>query len=670
MTSLAVSGALALVVIAAQTRARQLPRLVGAALLVPVCWLVLGLLVGEVWPAVYERFVVHPQQLAAEQPYIENNILSTRQAMDLERVDVRELSDAGNLDSNILARNQSALSDVRIADWRPLQLAYNQLQRVRQYYDFSDVDIDRYDLRAGRQQVMLSTREVDPASLATVARTWQNVHLIYTHGQGVVVSAVNQVDQQGLPLLLESDIPSSSDEPALRINRPQVYFGMVPVDYAIVGTRLNEFDRPGESQSSEVTSRYDSGGGVAVGAGLERVAMAAALGDINVLLSGDISSDSEVLLHRQVQERIQHAAPFLRLDGDSYQVLLDGHLLWIQDAYTWTDGYPDATQQSGANYLRNSVKVTVNDYDGSMHFYVLQPDEPILRVWQRLYPTLFTPVDQAPPGLAAHFRYPEDLFNAQANLLATYHMTDPQTFYNREDLWNIAQETYGGRIQPMQAYFTTLRLPGEAETEFATILPFTPNGQNRTNMLAWMVARSDAPHYGELRLYRFPQGKLIFGPQQIEARINQEPSISSQITLWSQQSSQVLRGNLLVIPLEDAVLYVQPLYIQAQSNPLPELKRVIVASTTSVVMSDRLDTALTALGQGQSGEVLIGAAAAPTSAAIGLSESTTVGGLAATARQHLLAAEAAAGRGDWSTYGSEMTALRTLLDQAATAQSD
>jgi hypothetical protein len=623
----------------------------------------LGLLVGEVWPALYERFAVHPQQLAAEQPYIQNNIQSTRQAMDLDRVDVRELSDAGNFDASVLARNQSALSDIRITDWRPLQLAYNQLQRIRQYYDFSDVDIDRYDLRAGRRQVMLSAREVDPPSLAAVASTWQNLHLVYTHGHGAVVSAVNQADPQGLPLLLESDIPPTTDEPALRIDRPQVYFGLLPVDYAIVGTRLNEFDRPGETQSSEVTSRYDAGGGVAVGGGIERLGTAAALGDINVLLSGDISP--QVLLHRQIQERIQHTAPFLRLDGDPYQVILDGHLIWIQDAYTWTTGYPDATQQSGSNYLRNSVKVTVDDYDGSMHFYLVLPDEPILRVWQRVYPTLFTPIEQAPAGLAAHFRYPEDVFNAQANLLATYHMTDPQTFYNREDLWNVAQETYGNQVQPMQAYFTTLRLPGESGTEFATILPFTPSGQNRTNMLAWMVARSDAPHYGELRLYRFPQGKLIFGPQQIEARINQEPSISSEVTLWSQQGSQVLRGDLLVIPLEDAVLYVQPLYIQAQSNPLPELKRVIVASTTSVVMSDRLDTALAALGQGQSGEV-VGGAAAPQSAASasGSSGFATVGELTEAARQHLPAAEAAAGRGDWSTYGAEMTALRTLLDRA------
>jgi uncharacterized protein len=597
--------------------------------------------------------------------------------MDLDRVDVRDLTGDGTLDAGVLSRNQPALADVRITDWRPLMAAFNQLQRIRQYYEFSDIDVDRYNLNGGRQQVMLSTRELDPTSLAQVARTWQNTHLVYTHGQGVVISPVNQVTAQGLPELLEQDIPATTNEPALRIDVPQVYFGMRPSDYAVVGTRLDEFDRPSDNATAEIRTRYTGSGGVAVGGGLERLAMAATIGDGNLLLSGDVNADSQLLLHRQIQERIAHVAPFLRLDSDPYQVILNGHLLWLQDAYTWSNRYPDGTPQGGPNYLRNSVKVTVDDYDGSMHFYPVQPDEPILQVWMRLYPTLFTPLDQAPAGLTDHFRYPEDLLNVQAALLATYHMTDPQTFYNREDLWSVAQETYGDRLQPMQAYYTTLRLPGESGTEFASILPFTPSGQNRNNMLAWMVARSDGPNYGQLIVYRFPQGKLVFGPQQIEARISQEPAISSQITLWNQQGSQVLRGNLLVIPLEDAVLYLQPLYIQAQSNPLPELKRVIVASTDSVVMSDRLDTALAALGQGRSGEVLTAAAAAANQPAAASQPAAGAQGadgvppntadLAGAARDHLRAAETAAGKGDWTTYGTEMTTVHQLLDQLAAA---
>ena len=636
---------------------------------VPILWLAIGFLLGEIWPGIYEQVAVRPNQLAAERQYIDNNIVSTRRAMDLERIDVRDLTGDGTLDSNVLARNQSALSDLRITDWRPLQAAFNQLQRIRQYYEFADVDVDRYGLSNGRQQVMLATREIDPNSLAQVARTWQNTHLVYTHGQGAVVSPVNRVTSQGLPELLVHDIPAVTDEAALHLDRPEVYFGQRAADYVVVGTRLDEFDRPSDNATAEVRSRYSGGGGVSVGGGLERLAMAAALGDGNLLLSGDVTADAQVLLHRQISDRVAHVAPFLRLDGDPYQVILDGHMTWIQDAYTWTNRYPDAALQNNVNYLRNSVKVTIDDYDGSMHFYAVQPDEPILRVWMRLYPTLFTQLDQAPPGLVAHFRYPEDLLNFQANLLATYHMTDPQTFYNREDQWNVAQETFDNRVQPIQAYFTTLRLPGESGTEFASILPFTPAGQNRNNMVAWMVARSDPPNYGQVVIYRFPQGRLVFGPQQIEARISQEPSISSQITLWGQQGSQVLRGNLLVIPLEDAVLYLQPLYIQAQNSPLPELKRVIVASTDSVVMSDRLDVALTAVGQGRSGEVLATAAPAPAASPSGAAGQTpsATSDLAAAARDHLHAAEAAAGRGDWATYGTEMAQLHQLLDQLAPA---
>src|ERR687885_1362142 len=615
MAGVAIVLALLLLVVAVRPSAGASGGFLLTAAPVPVLWIGIGFVLGEAWPGLYEQVAVHPNQLAAERPYIDNNITSTRRAMDLDRIEVRDLGGDATLDTGVLSRNQSTLSDVRITDWRPLLAAFNQLQRIRQYYEFTDIDVDRYDLKNGRQQVMLSTREMDPGSLAQVARTWQNTHLVYTHGQGVVISPVNTVTGQGLPELLEHDIPAVTDEPALKIDTPQVYFGLRPVDYAVVGTRLDEFDRPSDNATSEVRSRYDGGGGVAIGGGLERLATAAAIADGNLLLSGDVSADSQLLLHRRIQERVAHVAPFLRLDSDPYQVILNGRLMWVQDAYTWTSRYPDATVQGGANYLRNSVKVTIDDYDGSMRFYPVQPNEPILQVWMRLYPTLFTPLDQAPAGLAAHFRYPEDLLNSQAALLATYHMTDPQTFYNREDLWNIAQETYGDRVQQMQAYYAMLRLPGESGTEFASILPFTPSGQNRNNMLAWMVARSDQPKYGQLIVYRFPQGKLVFGPQQIEARINQEPAISAQVTLWSQQGSQVLRGNLLVIPLEDSILYVQPLYIQAQSSPLPELKRIIVASTGAVVMSDQLDTALAALGQGRSGEVLTPGQPQPTAQA-------------------------------------------------------
>jgi len=639
-----------------------------ALLAAPAIWVVAAFLLGGLWPGAYEQFAVKPNQLEQERPYLANNIAMTRQAYGLDRVDTRDLSGDGTLKADDLSRNQDALADLRITDYRPLLDAYRQLQRLRQQFDFVDVDVDRYNLTAGRQQVMLSARELDPGGLPEVARTWQNLHLVYTHGQGVVASPVNRVTAQGLPELLVRDVPAVSTEPSLLPNVPQVYFGELTTQYVIVGTKLAEFDRPGESGSAEVTSRYEGGGGVPVGGLLQRILLTLSLADLNVLLSDAVSPDSQVLLHRTITDRVHRTAPFLLLDSDPYLVIVGGRLVWVQDAYTTTRRFPHATPRGDLNYIRNSVKVTVDAYSGEMRFYAFDPDEPILQVYRALYPTLFIPLDAAPAGLADHFRYPEDLFNIQAAMLATYHMTDPQQFYNREDLWNIAQETYGDRVQQMVAYFATLRLPGEAAPEFTTILPFTPGGGGRTNMVAWMAARSDAPHYGELRLYRFPQGKLVFGPQQIEARVNQEPSISQQLTLWNQQGSKVIRGNLLAIPIEESILYVQPLYIQAERNPLPELNRVIVASTEGVVMSDRLDGALAALAQGRRGEVAAAAASPRADTNTGTPPGAASGdpaGLARQARDRLREAQAAAGAGDWATYGQKLAEVDRLLNQLA-----
>jgi uncharacterized membrane protein (UPF0182 family) len=653
--------AIGLLALGVRSRSVLSPRYLAAVAAAPLLWAALAFLLGVVLPGAYEQFMVVPQQLAKERPYIEQNNALTRQAWDLDRVQYADLAGDAAIRPETLVQNADTLHAVRIADYRPLLDTYRQIQRIRQYYDFVDVDIDRYGLQAGLQQVMLAPRELDTAALPQVARTWQNLHLVYTHGYGVVASPVNRTTVQGLPELLVRDIPPVATDPAFQIDRPQIYFGDQANGYVIVGSRLDEFDRPGDSTTPEIKARYAGGGTIPVGGGLRRLALAAAMGDVNILISGDVTADSGLLVHREIRERVQHIAPFLRLDRDPYMVVLDGRVQWVQDAYTATDKFPDAARHQDLNYMRNSVKVTVDAYDGSMRFYALLPDEPILQVFRRLYPAMFLPLDQAPAGLTAHFRYPEDLFNAQAAMLAAYHMTDPQTFYNREDLWAIAQESYGNTVQQMGAYFTILRLPNEAREEFATILPFTPGGQDRNNMVAWMVARSDPDHYGQLRVYRFPQGKLVFGPQQVEARINQEPAISSQLTLWSQQGSRVIRGNLLVIPLQDAVLYVQPLYIQSERSPLPELKRVIVASTQGVVMSDQLETGLQALAQGRRGEVLAAPSAAI--AAPGPLATGTEASLAQRARQHLRAAQEAAGRGDWATYGTELAALAQVLEQ-------
>jgi uncharacterized protein len=635
-------------------------------LLVPVAYFGLSVVLLGIWPALYESVYVRPNQLGQEEPYIANNIAMTRYAFKLDDTQEQALQGNGALSPQDLQDNQATLADLRITDQQALLAAYQQTQRLRQYYDFQTVSVDRYPLSDGMAQVMISPREMDVTNLPAVARTWQNDHLVYTHGQGLAASRVNAVDQQGLPALLVRDLPPQTDEPALTITQPQIYYGQKDPLYAVVGTSLQEFDRPGApGEPSEVYANYQGSEGVTIGGPIQRAGLAIALGDGNLLLSNAVLPSSRVLLHRSITDRIATVAPFLRLDGDPYMVVLGGQLVWVIDAYTWTDRFPDATAEGRLNYVRNSVKLTVNAYDGTLHFYVVDAQDPIIRTYQRIYPSLFEPASDASPDLVAHFRYPDDLLALQAQAYATYHMTDPRTFYNREDLWNIASEVIGGRSQQMSPYFVRMQLPGEPSVEFTSILPYTPSGQDRTNMVAWMAARSDAPHYGELSVYKFPANSFVYGPQQIGARINQEPTISSQLTLWGQQGSSVIMGNLLVIPLQDSPLYLEPLYIRAQNNPLPQLQRVIVASTQSVVMSDSLPSALQALAAGKHGEVLSTTAGnAPLSAsAPATSAPAPATDLARLALQTYNEAVDAQRQGDWTTYGQKLQQLQGILEQ-------
>lgn len=677
LVGLAVVGGLALVV-ASFVR----PSLWGV-LLAPAAYWIMSLGLIGVWPALYEGVAVRPNQLALEQPYIANNIAMTRLGFGLNDVKEAALEGDGTLTPQNLQDNQATLSDLRITDQQSLLAAYQQTQRLRQYYDFQSVSIDRYPLSMGTVETMLSPREMDVTNLPTVARTWQNDHLVYTHGQGVVVSRVNAVDQQGLPELLVRDLPPQTDEPALTISQPQIYYGEQDPLYAVVGTSFQEFDRPGApGEPSEVYANYQGSEGVPVGNPVQRAMLAFALGDGNLFLSNAVEPTSRVLMHRQIVDRVQTLAPFLRFDSDPYMVVVDGRLVWVLDAYTWTDSLPDATSEGGLNYVRNAVKATVDAYDGSVHFYVIDPTDPLVQTYESIYPSLFEPISDAPPDLIPHLRYPDDLLSLQAQAYATYHMTDPQTFYNREDLWNIATETVAGHAQTMSPYYVRMQLPGESSVEFTSILPFTPSGQDRTNMVAWMAARSDPPHYGELSVYRFPENSFVYGPQQIAARINQEPSISGELTLWGQQGSRVITGNLLVIPLQDSPLYLEPLYIQAQNNPLPQLQRVIVASTQAVVMSDTLPSALQALAAGRRGEVLSAGASSstgasstttapvpstgtttpvPSTAAVGTPASQAdLPRLALQAYQDAVQAQRA---GDWTTYGEKLQELQDLLQQ-------
>lgn len=656
-------------------------------------WLAAVLIVGIGYPAVYQQFFVRPNELQQERPYLANNIELTRKAFGLDTIAIGQLRGDAPMRAEDIAANSTAIEDIRLWDYRPLLTTYRQIQRFGQYYDFVDVDVDRYRVGAATDvpvQTMLSARELDTNLLDPRAQTWQNRHLVYTHGYGAVISPVNRFTAQGQPDLLLRNIPPTGDA-ALQLTRPQIYFGERTNEYAIVRTGVREFDRPGTTAGTEEYANYTADGGVSIGSPLTRALFAAAFGDSGIFLSGAIGGDSRILYHRTIDDRISRVAPFLALDSDPYLVILDGRLIWVQDAYTVTSRFPYSTPFTLANgqeasYIRNSVKVTVDAYTGEMRFYVIDEQDAILRTYRNIFPELFTPLSAAPAGLVEHFRYPEDLFELQARAFLRYHMTDPQAFYNQGDLWAIAKETYDGQITPMEPYYVTIKLPGQAQEEFALILPFTPAGQGRDNMVSWMVARSDGANYGKLQAYTFPSGTLIYGPQQIEARINQDVEITQQLTLLDQRGSSVIRGNLLVIPIGDAVLYVQPLYLQARStqggvsNALPELKRVIVTTSSpnqGVIMSDRLDTALAALAQGRTGVVVsaplpAGGTTSPspsTSPSPGTSGTPTVPGnpndLALQAIAAYDRAQEALKVGDWATYGREMAEVQRLLNQLA-----
>ncbi|MGN6361495.1 MAG: UPF0182 family membrane protein [Thermomicrobiales bacterium] len=641
-------------------------------------WAVAAVVVGLIFPAAYQSFVVKPSELRQERPYIANNIALTRRAYNLDQIQTGQLKGDQPIQPQAIASNQTAIDNIRLWDYRPLLTTYRQIQRFRQYYEFDDIDIDRYQINANsvESQTMLSARELETDLLDPRAQTWQTRHLIYTHGYGAVVSPVNRFNSQGQPDFYVKNIPPDGTGP-LQISRPQIYFGARTTDYAIVKTREREFDHPSsDANSGEVYSQYDGSAGVPIGSPLNRLLFAAAFGDANIVLSSSLTGDSRILFHRDIADRVHRVAPFLTLDSDPYMVILDGKLLWIQDAYTTTSRFPYSTPASelgpdgNFNYIRNSVKITVDAYTGEIHFYVVDESDALIQTYRKIYPQLFTPLSAAPAGLTNHFRYTEDLFNVQADLFRRYHMTDPQTFYNQEDLWRVAEESYADKVQRMEAYYVTMTLPGESKEEFALILPFTPAGQGRNNMVAWMAARSDGANYGKLEAFAFPQGSNILGPQQVEARVNQEPDISAQLTLLNQSGSSVIRGNLLVFPMGEALLYVQPLYLQATTNPLPELQRVIVTSSSpdqGVVMSDRLDTALNALAQGRKGIVMSAPGtpntSTPPSNTGQPAQPGTLGDLAQQALDHYNRAQAALKQGDWATYGQEMGEVEKILRQ-------
>ncbi len=590
-------------VLAAVAAARA-PRprwLIAAVLPAALCYVVLGVVSWYVG-----NFLVKPNELVREQPYIASNIAMTRQAYGLDRFSQSEFPAETTINATDPANNQPTLANIRLWDWHALQDTLRQVQEIRTYYDFPQIDIDRYDLGGVKREVMLAARELNVDKLPVSSRNWINEKLIYTHGYGVTMNPVNGFTAEGLPTLLLSNMPVQSTVPGLTVTRPEIYFGELTNTDVYVNTRQQEFDYP-QGQSNNLTS-YQGSGGIMLGNFVRRVLLAINRDELGTLpFSDDVHAQSRLLMRRNIRERVARLAPLLTFDQDPYLVVgEDGRLSWIMDAFTVSDSYPFSTHYAlgdhSINYMRNSVKVVLDAYNGATTFYVFDQQDPILSTYKRIFPTLFKDAAAMPADLRRHVRYPEDLLRVQAEVYGLYHMTNPQVFFNREDLWTVATETVvdnNGQqtAQGMQPNFVLMKLPGQKGEEFVEILPFTP--ANRNNLIGWIAARSDADKYGTSVVYDFPKTRLIDGPQQIEARIDQNAQLSGQLTLWNQQGSHVLRGNLLVIPSGRALLYAEPIYLQAQQSPMPELRLVVLALQDKLAYGTNFQAALSSLYGGE-----------------------------------------------------------------------
>ena len=648
--ALAVFAVLCAVACAAQI-ARSGLRLVAGGLIALVLVWVVGL---GVYPALLQRLRVTPNELAAERPFIEHNIRMTRQAYGLDRIVEREFPADETLDARALERNSATIKNIRLWDYRPLLRTFAQLQEIRTYYKFMDVDNDRYVVNGEYRQLMLSPRELSYQHLQS--RIWINEHLTFTHGYGAVVGPVNRITAEGLPEFLVKDIPPQSTGGFPKITRPQIYYGEVSNEYVLVKTKSQELDYPSGDQN--VYTTYTGAGGIPLSSFLRKVLFAVRFGEIKMLLSNDLTDQSRIMIHRTVVQRVRQIAPFFRYDRDPYIVVDDdGRLIWILDGYTTTSRYPYSDPVPGVgNYMRNSVKVTIDAYDGTVIFYRADETDPIVRAYGSAFPGLLKPLDKMPEGLRRHLRYPEDFFAIQARKYATYHMLDPQVFYNKEDLWAVPRRPIEGRDRDMEPYYTIMRPPGEQKEEFILLTLFNP--ARRDNMIAWMAARSDPPNYGSLIVFNFPKQKLVYGPRQIDARIDQDPIIAQQLALWGQRGSTVIRGSLLAIPIDQSLIYVQPLYLAAsEQGALPELRRVIVAYGNQIAMEPTLEQSLSRIFGGRPSVT----AAAPPTAGAPSDGATGVRQLVQRAWESWTRAQDALRRSDWAAYGAEQKRLEEAL---------
>jgi uncharacterized protein len=617
---------------------------------------------------VIERLWVKPDELRVEEPYLKRNIKMTRRAYQLDSVDVKPFEGKGVLTPASLEQDSATIKNIRLWDPRPLISTYRQLQEIRLYYDFMDVDIDRYWIDNSETQVMLSARELNVDLLPPNAQTWVNQHLKFTHGYGIVMNPVHTKDQEGLPVLSIKNIPPQTDT-GIKVTQPGIYFGEEPDVYAIVKALTPEFDYP--RGNDNVFAFYKGGGGVPVSGFLRRLLFSFYYRDINLLVTENIVPGSRILFRRNISDRVAYIAPFLQPDHDPYIVAYNGGLYWILDCYTVSDGYPYSQRHpAGFNYIRNSVKAVVNAYSGETSFYVADPEDPVIRTWGQIYPEMFKTMAEMPPELRTHIRYPEDFFLFQADIYRTYHMTDPAVFYNREDMWDFPKENYADETTPMQPYYVIMRLPGEKNAEYILMLPMVPQG--RDNMISWLAARCDGADYGHLFEFEFSKDRLFYGPYQIQARINQNPEISQQYSLWNQMGSKVILGNLLVIPIENSLLYVEPLYIRAQNGQLPELKRLIASYSDRTVMGDDLESTLAALFKGGAPPAPVVAKTAPsTKSQVQMASAqpppAPAGGTAPgvqNAAVHYNRALQALRQGDWAQFGTEMQQLGEELGQS------
>tara|TARA_Y100000310_G_scaffold345826_1_gene470639 strand:+ start:2935 stop:5364 length:2430 start_codon:yes stop_codon:yes gene_type:complete len=613
-------------------------------------YILFGFVGPTIIPGIVQSLKVSPNEINLEKPYIEDNIRFTRIAYGLENVEEKDFSADEKLTSAILGTASETIDNIRILDWRPLTKTYKQTQEIRLYYDLAGIDIDRYEIDGKYTQVMLAPRELDQNQITENAKTWVNLHMVYTHGFGVVMSPVNKVTKQGLPDYLIQDIPPkyATDEVGLKISKPRVYYGETDNDFVLVNTKTKEFDFPKGNTNEYIN--YDGKGGILLDTFLKKLSMAIKFADVKILLSSDITQETKIMFDRDIIERISKITPFISLDSDPYVVIYNGRLVWIADAYTISGNFPYSEKLSNINYIRNSLKIVVDAYDGKVTYYITDTSGPLMDTYAKIFPNKFKKISSMPEGLRKHIRYPVDLFNIQTHIYSTYHMEDVKVFYNKEDAWQIPSEVYGvGRKVKVDPYYIIMKLPGENKEEFVLMTSFSPI--KKDNMVAWMAARSDGDDYGKLVVYKFPKDKLVYGPLQIEARIDQDSEISQQLTLWSQQGSRVTRGNLLVIPIMDSILYIEPLYIEAETGQLPELKRVLVSDGINVVMEENLGEAL---------EVLFGKSKRIVVAEKGVEKSAKE--LIESAQDYYNDIEESMRKGDWEGIGSNLDKLGSVLE--------